>query len=80
MFTFKPNEYFIDTELTKDYFLKCEPDEEDNALIFEGMLILLYCTNTSTTTTLYNFRSWSYWVSRMQNSLEEAQEPDIEAH
>ena len=57
VFTFKPNEYFIDTELTKDYFLKCEPDEEDNALIFEGMLILLYCTNTSTTTTLYNFRS-----------------------
>ena len=35
-FTFKPNEYFIDTELTKDYFLKCEPAEDENPLLFEG--------------------------------------------
>ena len=36
VFVFKPNEHFIDSELTKDYFLKCEPAEEDNALLFEG--------------------------------------------
>merc|ERR1712012_246383 len=35
-FTFKPNEYFIDTELTKDYFLKVTPSEEDDPLTFEG--------------------------------------------
>ena len=35
-FTFKTNEYFIDTELTKDYFLKCEPAEDENPLLFEG--------------------------------------------
>ena len=37
-FTFKQNEYFFDTELTKDYFLKCEPYEDDNPLFFEGLL------------------------------------------
>ena len=37
-FTFKQNEYFIDTELTKDYFLKCEPAEDENPLLFEGVL------------------------------------------
>jgi len=36
VFVFKPNEHFIDSELTKDYFLKCEPGEDDNPLHFEG--------------------------------------------
>lgn len=35
-FIFKPNEYFADIELTKDYFLKCDPSEEDDPLHFEG--------------------------------------------
>ena len=35
-FFFKQNEYFADTELTKDYFLKCDPGEEDDPLQFEG--------------------------------------------
>ena len=35
-FYFKKNEYFFDTELTKDYFLKCDPREEDDPLLFEG--------------------------------------------
>eukprot|EP00092_Neocalanus_flemingeri_P005234 GFUD01005627.1.p1 GENE.GFUD01005627.1~~GFUD01005627.1.p1 ORF type:complete len:522 (+),score=149.56 GFUD01005627.1:86-1651(+) len=35
-FFFKQNEYFLDTELTKDYFLKCDPGEDDDPLQFEG--------------------------------------------
>ena len=35
-FIFKPNEFFSDTELTKDYFLRCDPAEEDDPLQFEG--------------------------------------------
>ena len=38
-FTFKQNEHFFDTELTKDYFLKCEPSEDENPLFFEGLFI-----------------------------------------
>ena len=38
VFVFKPNEFFIDSELTKDYFLKCEPNDEDNPLLFEGKI------------------------------------------
>ena len=36
VFTFRPNDYFVDLELTKDYFLKIEPDEDDDPLTFEG--------------------------------------------
>ena len=35
-FTFRPNDYFLNVELTKDYFLKVEPSEEDDPLTFEG--------------------------------------------
>lgn len=35
-FTFRPNDYFLNTELTKDYFLKVSPDLEDNPITFEG--------------------------------------------
>lgn len=38
VFTFKPNEYFVDHELTKDYFLKIDPDEDDDPVTFEGKL------------------------------------------
>ena len=36
VFTFRPNDYFVDLELTKDYFLKIDPDEDDDPLTFEG--------------------------------------------
>ena len=36
VFTFRPNDHFVDLELTKDYFLKIEPDEDDDPLTFEG--------------------------------------------
>ena len=35
-FTFRPNDYFLNVELTKDYFLKVTPSEEDDPLTFEG--------------------------------------------
>ena len=35
-FTFRPNDYFLNVELTKDYFLKVGPGEEDDPLTFEG--------------------------------------------
>lgn len=41
VFTFRPNDYFVDLELTKDYFLKIEPDEDDDPLTFEGNKMLV---------------------------------------
>jgi len=35
-FSFRPNEFFLNTELTKDYFLKMIPGDEDDPLTFEG--------------------------------------------
>ena len=35
-FYFKPNEYILDKELTKDYTLSCEPGEQEDFLHFEG--------------------------------------------
>lgn len=34
-FHFAPNDYFTDTILTKEYSMKCKPDDE-NPLEFEG--------------------------------------------
>lgn len=34
-FHFAPNDYFTNTVLTKEYSMKCKPDEE-NPLEFEG--------------------------------------------
>ena len=35
-FSFKPNDYFLNTEVTKDYFLKVAPGDDDDPLTFEG--------------------------------------------
>ena len=35
-FSFRQNDFFMNPELTKDYFLKVEPGDEDDPLTFEG--------------------------------------------
>ena len=78
-FTFKQNEYFFDTELTKDYFLKCEPSEDDNPLFFEGLLNSLKNDVINQFIHFY-FRTRSHWMSRMQDSLEKRKKLDHKAN
>lgn len=51
-FHFAPNEYFTNTVLTKEYSMKCKPDE-DNPLEFEGPEIYLCRVSLSPINCIY---------------------------